>query len=142
MFRQKYQEKFIIPYINRTQNLSKRQEEIEKIEDEMKDIFYLFEELKNENIRQSETVTVLSDLLEQTKNEINSTENNITEAKVENDLYIYTKSIKSGLIGAGLGSLLFIYSPYIAIGTTVGGFITGYTLPYVSSYISSDKVES
>lgn len=131
MYRQQYQDKYIINNNSEIRKRIKIKEEIEAIEEELKDVFYLFEELKNENIKQSSSFTHISDIIENSKNEISESENQVNQSKEEQDKYSYISSVTGGLIGAGLGSLVFIYSPYIAIGTTIGGFIGGYSLPFL-----------
>jgi L-lactate utilization protein LutB len=119
MNRQKYQEKYI-----------KRNEEIKSLEEDVKDVFYLFEEIKEINEKFGTSVQQLSDLIEDTKKEVVKSEVEVIKAKEEDDSNTYIRSVVSGVVGAGLGSLLFVYSPLIGIGTTVGGFIGGYSIPY------------
>jgi len=106
MKRREYQEKFIIPK--------------KELETEVQDTFYLFEEVKNLIEKQDENIKHISEELEQTKTKVFETEIKL-ETQYEN---IETTNYKGMLIGATLGSLVVIYSPYLAIGSVLlGGWI-------------------
>lgn len=104
MKRQEYQEKFIIPK--------------KKIETEVQDTLYLFEEVKNLIEKQDENIQHISDVVEDTKSKVLG-----TESIVENSEKLKTNYVGM-VIGATLGSLVVVYSPYLAIGSILlGGYI-------------------
>ena len=110
MKRREYQEKFMY-------NLLPKKE----LETEVQDTLYLFEEVNNLIVKQYENIQHISDELEQTKNKVFDTEFKIEEAQYEK---IEMTNYKCMLIGATLGSLVVIYSPYLAFGSVLlGGWI-------------------
>ena len=110
MKRREYQEKFMY-------NLLPKKE----LETEVQDTLYLFEEVKNLIEKQDENIKHISEELEQTKTKVFETEIKLEETQYEK---IETTNYKGMLIGATLGSLVVIYSPYLAVGSVLlGGWI-------------------
>lgn len=104
MKRQEYQEKFIIPK--------------KKIETEVQDTLYLFEEVKNLIEKQDEDIQHISDVIEDTKSKVIETESIVEKSEKLKTNYV------GMVIGATLGSLVVVYSPYLAIGSILlGGYI-------------------
>jgi hypothetical protein len=104
MKRREYQEKFIIPK--------------KKIETEVQDTLYLFEEVKNLIEKQDENIQHINDVLEDTKSKVLETESIVEKSEKLKTNYV------GMVIGATLGSLVVIYSPYLAIGSILlGGYI-------------------
>lgn len=104
----------------------KRKEEIEKLEKEVEDVFYLFEELREDIKKDEENLNLISEAIIEDKKEI---ENSKKEIEVVHQHYL--KTISKTLVGGGIGSLMFIYNPFLGIGTTVAGLAAGYFLSKV-----------
>lgn len=115
MLRQKYQEKFI-----------KNKKEIEHIETEIKEVFYLFEELYEEINKKENEVNTIQDNIQTIKGDIKKVENSIIDIEETNNSYLYY-----AFIGGGLGSFALIYNPYIGIGSILGGMIISTGLGYI-----------
>jgi hypothetical protein len=105
MKRREYQEKFnLIPK--------------KKIETEVQDTLYLFEEVKNLIEKQDENIQHINDVLEDTKSKVLETESIVEKSEKLKTNYV------GMVIGATLGSLVVVYSPYLAIGSILlGGYI-------------------
>jgi hypothetical protein len=87
----------------------------------VQDTFYLFEEVKNLIEKQDENIKHISEELEQTKTKVFDTEIRLEKTQYEK---IETTNYKGLVIGATLGSLVVVYSPYLAIGSILlGGYI-------------------
>ena len=116
MLRQEYQEKFV-----------KKQKNIKYLNDEIKEVFYLFEELEEE-VKKSQTgINTIEDNIETIKEELNETEESVNIAKIEkerNIISLYT------ILGGGFGSFIIAYNPYFGIGGIVGGMFIGSVIGY------------
>jgi t-SNARE complex subunit (syntaxin) len=120
MLRQQYQEKFV-----------KKQKNIKSLNDEIKEVFYLFEELEEE-VKKSQTgINTIEDNIEDNietiKEELNETEESVNIAKIEkerNIISLYT------ILGGGFGSFIIAYNPYFGIGGIVGGMFIGSVIGY------------
>lgn len=120
MLRKQYQEKYIINYKDRS-------EKITEIGEETKEMFWLFEELKEQVMRQEKELQSIDDKIQESKDNSKQTENTIIETEnIANKL----NKLYYALIGGGFGSLAFIYNPYIGAGALTGGIIIGSLLSY------------
>jgi hypothetical protein len=117
MLRKEYQDKYIL-----------KKKKISDIEEESKNIFILFEELQEEVKKSEEKVNSIEEVINKVHDEVKTSEIEITEIKDYNKLN-YTTT----LLGAGLGSLVILYNPYICIGSIIVGGIFGY---YGGSYLN------
>ena len=121
MLRKQYQEKYII-------NAKDRNKKILEIGEETKEMFWLFEELKEEVIKQEKELQSIDDKIQESKDNSQQSENTIVETEnIANKL----NKLYYALIGGGFGSLAFIYNPYIGVGALTGGVIIGSLLSYL-----------
>jgi hypothetical protein len=118
MLRKEYQEKYIL-----------KRKKIEAIQEETKNIFYLFEELQKEVDLQDEKVNTIEEIINTVKEDVKITENDIKESNESSKFLNYS----TAFLGAGLGSLTLLYNPYLCIGTIIAGGIFGY---YSGSYLN------
>jgi len=115
MLRKEYQDKYIL-----------KKKKISDIEEETKNIFILFEELQEE-VKKSEEKVNSIEVINKVHDEVKTSE--IEIKNIENNKLNYTTT----LLGAGLGSLVILYNPYICIGSIIVGGIFGY---YGGSYLN------
>lgn len=121
MMRKQYQEKYIL-------NAKNRQKKISEIGEETKEMFWLFEELKEEVLNQENKLQTIEDNIEESKIKVETSENIIVESEsVSNKLH----KLYYAIIGGGFGSLAFIYNPYIGLGALTGGIVIGSVLSYL-----------
>lgn len=116
MLRQQYQEKFV-----------KKQKNIKTLNDEIKEVFYLFEELEEEVKKYQTGINTIEDNIETIKEEVNETEESVNISKNQeerNIISLYT------ILGGGLGSFIIAYNPYFGIGGIVGGMFLGSVIEY------------
>jgi hypothetical protein len=124
MLRKEYQKKFMKSEIDRLEKLNNMEKEIEEV-------FYLFEELYQETNKSNNTLTTIEDKIEAIKTEVKESEKELLISKDTKES-IYTK-VLFPVIGLGLGSLGIIYSPYLGIGSIIGGGIVGSIASYLLS---------
>ena len=111
MLRKKYQETYVI-----------RKNKIQDISKEVQQVSYLFEELFEEVKKQDTDIKTISEEVEETKKIIIDGNETIEETnKIKSFYYILTGSI----IGGGLGSIVLLYNPYVAIGSCICGLVGG-----------------
>jgi t-SNARE complex subunit (syntaxin) len=112
MLRQKYQEQFF------------RSAKIHEIQKDTQEIFYLFEEIMEEVKQQERKLATIEESIEESVDNTTIGEIQINESKElkENNIL---KNIYGAIIGGGIGSIIIIYNPYIAIGAIIGGTIMG-----------------
>jgi t-SNARE complex subunit (syntaxin) len=118
MLRQQYQEKFF------------KTKQIKSINEEVKEIFYLFEELENEVKNYQTAIDTIEDNVEQIKSEVKDTEETIVSANYEEELRKKYNMSLYVIIGGGLGSFIIAYNPYVGIGGIVGGMFIGSIIGY------------
>ena len=123
MIRRKYQEKYILN--------SQRNKKILEIGEETKEVFWLFEELKDEILNQQQSIQSIQENIEETKQFIENTEENIEEIRDSKSLSDKLHKLYYAIIGGGLGSIAFIYNPYIGGCALAGGLIIGGILSYL-----------
>jgi len=112
MLRKKYQETYIISKKKKVADLSK----------DVQEVSFLFQELFEEVKRQDNDIKTIAEEVNNTNNLINATELDVNKSNnTQSTYYILTGS----LIGGGLGTLLLLYNPYVAIGTCICGTISG-----------------
>ena len=112
MLRQKYQEQFF------------RSAQIKDIQTDTQELFYLFEDIMEEVKQQERKLSTIEESIEESVDNINNTEIQINELKeLKNNNLL--KNIYGAIIGGGIGSIVVMYNPYIAIGTIIGGTIMG-----------------
>lgn len=122
MLRKEYQKKFMKSEIEKMEKLNKMEKEIEEV-------FYLFEELYQETNKSTPSLTTIEDKIETIKSNVKQSEQEIIQGEI-----IQEKSISKYLfpfLGAGLGSLGVIYSPYLGIGFIIGGGVIGSVTSYL-----------
>lgn len=116
MLRQQYQEKFI------------NKKKIKNINDEIKEIFYLFEDLEEEVKKSQIKIDTIEDNIEEITEEVNETEEEVDKSKQETNKN-YNISLYM-ILGGGLGSFIIAYNPYIGLGGIVGGMFVGSVIGY------------
>lgn len=121
MLRKEYHEKYIL-----------KKEKIKDIEEETKNIFILFEELKEEIEYQEEKVNIIAENIHNINEKVVSSENKLKEAKSNSKVLNYTTT----LFGAGLGSLMVLYNPYLCIGSIIIGGMFGH---YSGNYLNKNN---
>ena len=127
MIRKEYQKKFMKSEIERLEKINKMEKEIEEV-------FYLFEELYQEANQSTETLTTIQDKIETINTEVKETESELMEGNnIQQDRYL---KFLFPVLGLSVGSLGIIYSPYLGIGSIIGGGIVGSVASYLLSYKS------
>jgi len=116
--RQKYQEQFF-----RKDFIYKR-EKIKEIEQESAEVFSLFEDIIAEVKAQEKQLSTIEENIEESISTIKETSQEIAQVEEQKHTTLYKKII-GVVIGGGIGSIVVLYNPYVAIGTIVGGTIAG-----------------
>jgi predicted nuclease with TOPRIM domain len=125
MLRKQYQERFF--------KLDENNYEIKEIESEFSLVSELFTELNNEIFSQQKQVDLIEDYIKESKESLqNETEKDITD--INKTYFKKLNNITLSILGAGLGSIAAIYSPYVAIGSIISGGIAGW---FISSKINN-----
>lgn len=119
MLRQQYQEKFV-----------KKQKNIKSLNDEIKEVFYLFEELEKEVKKSQIGINTIEDNIETIKEELNETEESVNIAKIEKERNFNSFISLYTILGGGIGSFIIAYNPYFGIGGIVGGMFVGSVIGY------------
>lgn len=132
--RKKYQEKYL-------QNIIRREDEIKSLNDEVKEVCSLFEELDNEINEQKKELITVADIIEENKQKTQEISNNLLDANRFQQTINKYKLITGTIIGASIGSIMYIYNPYIAIGTIIGGGFSGGIITTITDYINSKDNE-
>jgi hypothetical protein len=127
MLRKKYQEQFF---------RKQKNEEIKKLSEEVDGIFYLFEELYNETNKQSENLNTIENLIEDSKIKNEEVINDLQESNNTNPVKKYfICSLSGSILGAGIGTLIYISNPYL-IG--ISGLIGGITGVIISNFVKNE----
>ena len=127
MLRKKYQEQFF---------RKQKNEEIKKLSEETDGIFYLFEELYNETNKQSENLNTIENLIEDSKIKNEEVINDLQESNNMNPVKKYfICSLSGSILGAGIGTLIYISNPYL-IG--ISGLIGGITGGIISNFVKNE----
>lgn len=118
-------------------NESQIKNDIQSLEEDIKNIYSLFTDLSNEIHKEDENFVLISDYIDNIKNDIKISNEEIKEA---NEIVIDSTYSKIGVIGStifgmGIGSIATIYSPYLAIGTIISGGFLGY---FISSKVNEN----
>ncbi len=116
--RQKYQEQFF------KQDMSCRREKIKAIEEESAEVFSLFEDIIAEVKEQERKLSTIEENIEESVSTIKETSQEIVQVEQQQNISLY-KHFMGVVIGGGLGSIVVLYNPYVAIGTIIGGTIAG-----------------
>ena len=119
MLRQQYQEKFV-----------KKQKHIKSLNEEIKEVFYLFEELEEEVKKSQSTINTIEDNIETIKEQVNETEESVKIAEKEEERNKNFNISLYMILGGGLGSFIIAYNPYVGIGGIVGGMFVGTVIGY------------
>lgn len=114
--RKQYQEKF---------GLDPDKKKIQELNFQTEETFILFEELRDEILRQQPIISTIEDSIIKSKINVQSGGREVEVSGEENYMFYKTKSLLYAMIGGGLGSVALIYSPYIGIGAITGGIICG-----------------
>lgn len=122
MLRKSYQEKF---FGSKKDNINY---DFKEIEDEFSLISELFTELNREVINKQKSIDVIDDYINTTKNNVEVSETIELQEANKEEFNKYKSKLASSLVGAGLGSLVAIYNPYVAIGGVIVGGLTGWWL--------------
>ena len=126
--RKQYQEKIFKTHLEKLERLEK----IQKIEEESSELFYLFEELYEEIKLQDNLVNTIEESIKSTEHQINTSDTDISDSEKINKWAIPNFTKVSGIfIGSGLGGIVFLYNPYVAIGTIIGGAVVGGIVQYL-----------
>ena len=141
MLRKKYQEQFF---------RKQKNQEIKKLSEEVDGIFYLFEELYNETNKQSENLNTIQNLIEDSKINFPNGKIDFSFGKIKNEEIIndlqesnninpvkkyFICSLSGSILGAGLGTLIYISNPYL-IG--ISGLIGGITGGIISNFVKNE----
>ena len=127
MLRKKYQEQFF---------RKQKNEEIKKLSEEVDGIFYLFEELYNKTNKQSENLNTIENLIEDSKIKNEEVINDLQESNNTNPVKKYfICSLSGSILGAGIGTLIYISNPYL-IG--ISGLIGGITGGIISNFVKNE----
>ena len=127
MLRKKYQEQFF---------RKQKNEEIKKLSEEVDGIFYLFEELYNETNKQSENLNTIQNLIEDSKIKNEEVINDLQESNNINPVKKYfICSLSGSILGAGIGTFIYISNPYL-IG--ISGLIGGITGGIISNFVKNE----
>jgi len=129
MLRKKYQEQFF---------RKQKNEEIKKLSEDVDGIFYLFEELYNQTNKQSENLNTIENLIEDSK--INNEEviNDLQDSQIEGQNLFkkyFICSLSGSILGAGLGTFIYISNPYL-IG--ISGLVGGITGGIISNFVKNE----
>ena len=119
MLRQQYQEKFL-----------KKQKYINSLNDEIKEVFYLFEELEEEVKKSQTSINTIEDNIETIKEQVNDIEETVNIAQSEEEKNKKFNISLYVMLGGGLGSFIIAYNPYVGIGGILGGMIVGSVIGY------------
>jgi hypothetical protein len=128
--RKQYQEKIFKTHLEKLERLEK----IQKIEEESSELFYLFEELYEEIKSQDKLINTIEESIKSAEHQINTSDNDISDSEKINKRVTTFQNFKkvSGIfIGSGLGGIVFLYNPYVAIGTIIGGAVVGGIVQYL-----------
>jgi len=127
MLRKKYQEQFF---------RKQKNEEIKILSEEVDGIFYLFEELYNETNKQSENLNTIQNLIEDSKIKNEEVINDLQESNNINPVKKYfICSLSGSILGAGIGTFIYISNPYL-IG--ISGLIGGITGGIISNFVKNE----
>ena len=128
MLRKKYQEQFVVG--------KQKSQEINKIYKDVDGIFYLFEELYNQTNKQSENLNTIENLIEDSKIKNEEVINDLQESNNMNPVKKYfICSLSGSILGAGIGTLIYISNPYL-IG--ISGLIGGITGGIISNFVKNE----
>lgn len=108
MKRREYQEKYM-------KNLLV-QDKYKELETKIEDTIYLFEEVKNIIDTQNQDIKIIEDTIENVKEKIFISDQILTESN-----FLKIINYKGIFIGAGLGSFVIFYNPYLAVGSILFG---------------------
>jgi len=95
----------------------------------------MFTDLHDMVKQQGEQLDTLEDSIIATKSDVSNAHKEIVIASTYSNSLT---SIRSGVVGAGLGALFYLYNPHIAIGTIIIGGYLGWTF---SEKIQSTQIE-
>lgn len=119
MLRQQYQEKFF-----------KKQKHIKSLNEEIKEVFYLFEELEEEVKKSQTSINTIEDNIETIKEQVNDIEETVNIVQNEEERNKKLNISLYMILGGGLGSFIIAYNPYVGIGGIVGGMFVGSVIGY------------
>lgn len=116
--------------------------EIKDIEDEFSLISELFSELNKEVFNQQKKIESIEDYIANSKTEIKtSEEEHLIDARkdyLNSYSKLYLNRCTPTFLGAGLGSILVLYNPYVGIWSTILGGLSGYYFNYFHEKFISD----
>jgi len=119
MLRKQYQEKFF-----------KKQKHIKSLNEEIKEVFYLFEELEEEVKKSQTNINTIEDNIETIKEQVNDIEETVNIVQNEEERNKKLNISLYMILGGGLGSFIIAYNPYVGIGGIVGGMFVGSVIGY------------
>lgn len=119
MLRKQYQEKFF-----------KKQNHIKSLNEEIKEVFYLFEELEEEVKKSQTNINTIEDNIETIKEQVNDIEETVNIVQNEEERNKKLNISLYMILGGGLGSFIIAYNPYVGIGGIVGGMFVGSVIGY------------
>jgi hypothetical protein len=112
-----------------------KEEVFESLEKDINLLNEMFTDLHDIVKQHGEQLDTLEDSIIATKSDVELAHKDIVSAKSFSSSF---NSIRTGVVGAGLGALFYLYNPHIAIGTIIIGGYLGWTF---SEKIQSTQVE-
>jgi hypothetical protein len=101
--------------------------EIIKIQQDISDVFYLFEELKQHVEIQEPIISQIDETIQSSQTSIDSTDEKILQKL---PMYDRIRHFYYAFIGGSMASVVLLYNPYIGIGAISTGLIAGSLFSY------------
>ena len=109
-----------------TQEKKRSKEEVfESLEKDVVLLNSMFSDLNDIVKQQGHQLDTLEDSIIATKSDVECAKKDIELAK---GFYSSVSSIRNSAIGVGLGAIVYIYNPYLAIGSMILGGYVGYSI--------------
>ena len=124
-----------VEYNNKNNNNNK---ELEKLNNDIQQIYMIYEELIYYINKHDEHITLIDNLVIESKLSIEFGKNELTIAKntQHSGSLGFFENITGSLIGASIGTIFYIYNPHIIIVTIIGGGLIGwYTTKIINNNI-------
>lgn len=104
----------------------------ENLEKEIADIYYLYEEIRSLVKDQDDNLELIDDFISNSQEDLQITEE---ELNISENITPDWKRYYLILSGAGIGSLFYLYSPYLILPSIIGGSLLGDSL---SKYLNKN----
>ena len=129
--------------ISEEKNISNKANIYEKLSQDVHILNTLFTDLNYMVKDQSEYLDSIENNISESKEKVKVAHADIVAANISinTGLLATISNIKYGTIGAGLGAIVFLYNPYVAIGTICLGGLLGFTIGDKLKQNSIDQIE-